>query len=240
MTRTALVTGGVTGIGAATAKLLKEKDYKVIANYYGNDADAEKFTKETGIPVRGWNVADFDASQKAIAAVETEFGPIDVIVNNAGITHDGMMHKMTWDQWLSIINVDLNGCFTTCRAVINGMRERGFGRIVNISSVNALSGQLGQTNYSAAKAGVIGFTKALALESATKGITVNAVAPGYTDTGMVSAVPPKALEAVLAGVPMHRLATPQEIARGILFLVSDEAAFVTGITLSINGGKYMA
>jgi len=240
MGRIALITGGVSGIGAATAKLLRESGYSVIANYFGNDAEAEAFHRETRIPIRAWDVADFDASQKGVAAVVQEFGPIDILVNNAGITRDTTLHKMTLEQWRSVIDVDLGGCFNMCRAVIEGMRDRRFGRIVNVSSINGLSGQFGQTNYSAAKAGVIGFTKALALEGASRGITVNAIAPGYTDTGMVSAVPPKILEGIVAGVPIGRLATPLEIARGIRFLVGDDAGFVTGITLSINGGRYMA
>lgn len=239
MARIVLISGGVSGIGAATAILLKASGYKVIANYFGNDAEAEAFHRDTQIPVRNWNVADFEATQKGVAAVAQEFGPIDVLVNNAGITRDCTLHKMSYEQWRSVIDVDLGGCFNMCRAVIDGMRERRFGRIVNVSSINGLSGQFGQTNYSAAKAGVIGFTKALALEGASRGITVNAIAPGYTDTGMVSAVPPKVLEGIVAGVPVGRLATPQEIARGILFLVDDNSAFITGATLSINGGRYM-
>ncbi len=240
MTRTALITGGVSGIGAATAKLLKASGYNVVANFFGNDADADVFHGETGIPVRGWDVSDFDATQKAVAAVEKDFGAVDILVNNAGITQDCTLHKMSYAQWRSVIDVDLTGCFNMCRAVINGMRDRRFGRIVNVSSINALSGQFGQTNYAAAKAGVIGFTKSLAQESASRGITVNAIAPGYTDTGMVRAVPAKVLEGITAAVPVGRLAEPEEIARGVLFLVEDHAAFITGATLSINGGKYMA
>jgi len=240
MQRVALITGGISGIGAVTAKLLKQKGYAVAVNYFGNDEDAKTFAQETGIPVYGWNVADLAACQAGVAKVVAEAGPVDILVNNAGITRDTTLHKMTEEQWRSVIDVDLGGCFNMCRAVIEGMRERRFGRIVNVSSVNGLSGQFGQTNYAAAKAGVIGFTKALALEGAARNITVNAIAPGYTDTGMVAAVPQEALNAVLAAVPVGRLGTPQEIARGVLFLVEDEAGFVTGATLSINGGKYMA
>lgn len=182
-------------------------------------------------------MADFDATQSNIAAIAKAFGPIDILINDAGITRDNMLHKMTAEQWRSVIDVDLGGCFNTCRAVIESMRERRFGRIVNISFVNGLSGQFGQANYSAAKAGIIGFTKALALEGASRGITVNAIAPGYTDTGMVRAVPAKVLEGIVAAVPVGRLAKP---ARGILFLVAEDAGFITGATLSINGGKYLA
>lgn len=240
MSRTALITGGATGIGAATSKLLKAKGYTVVANYFGNDEDAKAFSDETGIPVRAWNVADFDACQNEVAAIAADVGPIDVLVNNAGITRDATLHKMTQEQWKSVIEVDLGGCFNMCRAVIEGMRERRFGRIVNISSVNGQSGQFGQTNYSAAKAGMIGFTKALALEGARRNITVNAVAPGYTATSMVDAMPQKVLDDIVEGVPVGRLATPDEIARGVLFLVEDEAGFITGATLPINGGKYLA
>jgi acetoacetyl-CoA reductase len=240
MTRTALVTGAVTGIGAATAKQLKAAGYAVIANHYGMADQAAAFRDATGIQVHEFDVANFDATQEAIAAVEHEFGPIEILVNNAGITADGMLHKMTYEQWRRVIDVDLGGCFNTCRAVMGGMRERRFGRIVNVSSVNGLSGQAGQTNYAAAKAGVIGFTKALALEGASRGITVNAIAPGYTDTSMVRAVPANILEGIIASVPVGRLAEPDEIARGVLFLVAEDAGFITGATLSINGGKYLA
>jgi acetoacetyl-CoA reductase len=240
MGRTALITGGVSGIGAATAKLLKSSGYSVVVNYFGNDADAKTFHSETKIPVRSWDVADFEASQKGVKTIVEEMGPIEILVNNAGITRDSTLHKMTPEQWRSVIDVDLGGCFNMSRAVIDGMRERRFGRIVNISSVNALSGQFGQTNYSAAKAGIIGFTKALALEGAARGITVNAIAPGYTDTAMVRAVPENIVAGIVAGIPMRRLAKPEEIARGVLFLVADEASFITGTTLSINGGKYLS
>ena len=239
MGRIALITGGVSGIGAATARLLKSSGYSVAVNYFGNDADARAFNSETKIPVRSWDVADFEASQKGVNSIVKEMGPIEILVNNAGITRDSTLHKMTPEQWRSVIDVDLGGCFNMSHAVIGGMRERRFGRIVNISSVNALSGQFGQTNYSAAKAGIIGFTKALALEGAARGITVNAIAPGYTDTAMVRAVPANIVAGIVAGIPMRRLAKPEEIARGVLFLVADDAGFITGTTLSINGGKYL-
>ena len=239
MGRIALITGGVSGIGAATARLLKSSGYSVAVNYFGNDADARAFNSETKIPVRSWDVADFEASQKGVDSIVKEMGPIEILVNNAGITRDSTLHKMTPEQWRSVIDVDLGGCFNMSHAVIGGMRERRFGRIVNISSVNALSGQFGQTNYSAAKAGIIGFTKALALEGAARGITVNAIAPGYTDTAMVRAVPANIVAGIVAGIPMRRLAKPEEIARGVLFLVADDAGFITGTTLSINGGKYL-
>ncbi len=240
MHRTILVTGGVSGIGAATCRLFKAAGHRVVANYEHDDAHAGAFGVEIGIAVRKWDVADFGACQTAIGLLEAEFGPIEVLVNNAGITRDATLHKMTPDQWHAVINTDLTGVFNMTRNVIEGMRSLGFGRIVNVSSVNAQSGQFGQTNYAAAKAGVIGFTKALALESAAHGITVNAVAPGYTDTPMVSAVPAKAMQAVLAGVPVGRLAKAEEVARAIQFLADDSSGFITGATLSINGGKYMA
>ncbi len=239
MSRTALITGGVSGIGAATAKLLKKSGYLVLANYFGNDADAKAFHAETQISIRSWDVADFDACQQNVGTLVQENGPIDILVNNAGITRDSTLHKMTKEQWRSVIDVDLGGCFNMSRAVIESMRQRGFGRIVNISSINALAGQFGQTNYAAAKAGIIGFTKSLAREGAARGITVNAIAPGYTDTGMVRAVPEKILAGIVADVPIPRLAKPEEIARGVLFLIDDDAGFITGTTLSINGGKYM-
>ena len=236
----ALVSGGTSGIGAAISEALLASGYRVAANYADRHAAADAFATRTGIPVFAWNVADLDACLDGVARVQAALGPVDVLVNNAGITHDVMLHKMTATQWREVIDVDLGGCFNMCRAVIDGMRERRFGRVVNISSVNALSGQAGQTNYAAAKAGMIGFTKSLALEGATRNITVNAIAPGYTDTAMVSAVPPDVLERILKSVPAGRLASAAEIARGVVFLVADESAFINGITLSINGGKYMS
>jgi len=237
MPRIVLIT---RGIGAAISTALKAAGHTVIANYAGNDAAAEALHRETGIAVRKWNVADFAASQAAVAAIAAEFGGVEVLVNNAGIASDATLHKMTPQQWQSVIDVDLTGVFNMSRAVIENMRSRNFGRIVNVSSVNAQAGQFGQTNYAAAKAGVIGFTKALALESAAHGITVNAVAPGYTATAMVEAVPAKAMTSILSTVPVGRLAEPDEIARLILFLAADESGFITGATYPINGGKYMA
>lgn len=235
----ALVTGGTAGIGAAVAEALLAAGYRVAANYGANTQAAEAFTERTGIPAFAWNVADAAACKAGVARVEAALGPVEVLVNNAGITRDAMLHKMTLEQWREVLDVNLGGCFNMCRAVIEGMRERRFGRIVNMSSVNGLSGQAGQTNYAATKAGLVGFTKSLALEGASRNITANVVAPGYTDTAMVGAVPPDALAQILKAVPMGRLATPAEIARGVVFLTADEAGFISGITLSINGGKYM-
>ena len=238
MTRVAMVTGGTRGIGAATASLLNDSGYKVAATYAGNEAKAQAFRDATGIAVYKSDVADFSACEEAMKKVEADLGPIDVLVNNAGITHDVTLHKMTGEAWQSVIDVDLGGCFNMCRAVIGGMRSRGFGRIVNVSSINGQQGQFGQTNYSAAKAGVLGFTRALALEEAAHGITVNAIAPGYTATDMVAAVPEAILKGIVAGIPVGRLGRPEEIARGVLFLVADDAGFITGSTLSINGGQH--
>ncbi|MDI1238239.1 MAG: acetoacetyl-CoA reductase [Polaromonas sp.] len=237
--RVALVTGGTAGIGAATAQALLAAGYRVAVNYAGNQPAAGAFTARTGIAAFAWNVADADACTAGVAQVEAALGPIEVLVNNAGITRDAMLHKMSAQQWREVIDVNLGGCFNMCRAVIEGMRERRFGRLINLSSVNGLSGQAGQTNYAASKAGLIGFTKSLALESASRNITVNVIAPGYTDTAMVSAVRPEVMEQILKTVPVGRLATPAEIARAVVFLAADDAGFITGITLSVNGGKYL-
>lgn len=241
MTRTALVTGGTRGIGAAISKALKEAGYRVAASYAGNDEAAAKFKAETGIAVYKWDVASFDACADGVKKVESEVGPIDVLVNNAGITRDVPFHKMTLDQWNAVINTNLGSLFNMSRQVIEGMRARKFGRIINISSINGQKGQFGQVNYSASKAGDIGFTKALALETARGGITVNAICPGYINTEMVQAVPKDVLEQkILPLIPANRLGEPSEIARAVVFLASDDAGFVTGSTLSVNGGQYLA
>ncbi|MFM2036166.1 MAG: acetoacetyl-CoA reductase PhbB, partial [Pseudomonadota bacterium] len=211
----------------------------VAVNHLGDPAVAAAYTTRTGIASFEWNVADADACARGVQQVQAELGPVEVLVNNAGITRDAMLHHMSAIQWREVIDVNLGSCFNMCSAVIAGMRERRFGRIINMSSVNALSGQAGQTNYAASKAGIIGFTKSLALEGASRNITVNAVAPGYTDTGMVRAVPPEVMAGIIKSVPAARLANPSEIARGVVFLAADEAGFINGITLSINGGKYM-
>ncbi len=240
MARVALVTGGTRGIGAAIAVMLKGAGYRVAANYGGNDEAANAFEARTGIPVHKFDVGDFAAVKAGVATVEAELGPIEVLVNNAGITHDGMLHKMGEDAWHAVIRTNLDSVFNLTRAVIEGMRARGFGRIVSISSINGQKGQMGQANYSAAKAGVIGFTKAVALENAGKGITANVIAPGYVGTDMVRAVPEEVMKAkILPQIPVGRLAEPDEVARCVLFLVADEAGFVTGSTLTANGGQYM-
>jgi acetoacetyl-CoA reductase len=238
--RLALVTGGTRGIGAAISTALADAGCTVVATHAGNTAKADAFHAETGIPVYGWDVADFAACRDGVAQVVAAHGPIDILVNNAGITRDATLHKMTEAQWRAVIDTNLGGCFNMCHAVIEGMRARGFGRIVNIGSINGLAGQFGQANYAAAKAGIIGFTKSLAQESAQKGITVNVVAPGYTATDMVAAVPAGILEKIVAKIPVGRLAEAREIAAAVRYLVSEEAAFVTGATLSVNGGQYMA
>lgn len=239
MARLALVTGGTRGIGAAISTRLKEAGFRVVANYGGNDEAAEAFRKETGIPVYKFDVGDFAACERAVQTIVAEHGPIEVLVNNAGITRDATLHKMTPQQWDDVIRTNLTSCFNMCRLVVESMRERGFGRIVNIGSINGQAGQYGQVNYAAAKSGIHGFTKALAQEGAGKGITVNALAPGYIDTDMVRSVPPAVLEKIVAKVPVGRLGQAEEIARGVLFLVGDDAGFVTGATLSINGGQHM-
>jgi len=239
MARTALVTGGTRGIGEAISVALKDAGYKVAANYGGNDEAAKAFTERTGIPAYKFDVSDFDAVKAGIAKIEEDLGPVEVLVNNAGITRDGTMHKMTHDNWQQVIDTNLGSCFNCSRAVIEGMRERGFGRIVNIGSLNGQAGQYGQVNYAAAKSGIHGFTKALAQEGAAKDITVNAVAPGYVDTEMVRAVPPEVLEKIVRRIPVGRLGKPEDIARSVLFLVDDAAGFITGSTLSVNGGQHM-
>jgi acetoacetyl-CoA reductase len=239
MARTALVTGGTRGIGEAISVALKDAGYNVAANYGGNDEAAKAFTERTGIPAYKFDVSDFDAVKAGIAKIEEDLGPVEVLVNNAGITRDGTMHKMTHDNWQQVIDTNLGSCFNCSRAVIEGMRERGFGRIVNIGSLNGQAGQYGQVNYAAAKSGIHGFTKALAQEGAAKDITVNAVAPGYVDTEMVRAVPPEVLEKIVRRIPVGRLGKPEDIARSVLFLVDDAAGFITGSTLSVNGGQHM-
>ena len=240
MSRVAVVTGGSRGIGAAISKALKAAGFTVAANYAGNDEVAAKFREETGIPVYKWDVSDYEACAAGLAAVEKDLGPIDVLVNNAGITRDGFFHKMTPDQWNAVINTNLNSLFNMCRPLVEGMRNRNFGRIICISSVNGQKGQAGQANYSAAKAGEIGFVKALAQENASKGITVNAICPGYIGTEMVRAIAPEVLEKrILPQIPVGRLGEPEEIARVVAFLAADESGFITGSTLSANGGQYM-
>ena len=241
MARVALVTGGSRGIGAAISTALKEAGYQVAANYAGNDEAAQKFKDATGIPVFKWSVADYDACAEGVKKVEAELGPVDVLVNNAGITRDAMFHKMTREQWNEVISTNLNGIFNMTHPIWDGMRARKWGRIINISSVNGQKGQAGQANYSAAKAGDIGFTKALAQEGARAGITVNVICPGYIGTEMVRAIDPKVLaERIVPQIPVGRLGEPEEIARCVLFLASEEAGFITGSTLSPNGGQYLA
>jgi acetoacetyl-CoA reductase len=240
MARVALVTGGTRGIGAAISRTLKGVGYQVAANYGGNDEAAHKFKSETGIPVYKFDVSDAAACEAGVRTVESELGPVDVLVNNAGITRDGMFHRMTFDQWQAVIRTNLDSMFTCTRPVIDGMRNRGFGRIIIISSINGQKGQMGQTNYSAAKAGVIGFAKALAQENANKGVTVNVIAPGYISTEMVQAVPEDVLKSkILPLIPVGRLGEPDEVARAVVYLAGDDAGFISGSTLSINGGQYM-
>lgn len=240
MTRVALVTGGSRGIGAAISVALKAAGYKVAANYAGNDEAAKAFTAATGIPTFKWSVADYDACAAGVAQVEAELGPIDILVNNAGITRDAMFHKMTPQQWREVVDTNLNGAFNMTHPIWPGMRERGFGRVITISSINGQKGQSGQANYSAAKAGDIGLTKALAQEGAKAGITVNAICPGYIGTEMVKAIDEKVLkERILPHIPVGRLGEPEEIARCVTFLASDDSGFITGATLTANGGQYI-
>jgi acetoacetyl-CoA reductase len=239
MTRVAFVTGGVRGIGLAIVERLKEDGFKVAAGYAGNEEAAKACAAAHGVMVVKGNVGDFDDAANAIKAVEAELGPIDVLVNNAGITRDAVLHKMTKDQWNEVIFVNLASIFNMTRNVIEGMRERGYGRIITISSINGQKGQIGQTNYSAAKAGAIGFTKALAQEVASKGITVNCVAPGYIDTDMMAAVPANVLERIVSTIPVGRLGKAQEIAACVAFLAREDASFITGSTVTVNGGQYI-
>jgi len=240
MTRAAVVTGGTRGIGAAISMALRAAGYKVAANYGGNDEAAQKFKAETGISVFKWDVGSYDACVAGLKTVEAELGPVEILVNNAGITRDAMFHRMKPEQWTAVINTNLSSLFNMCRPLIEGMRDRNFGRIINISSINGQKGQMGQANYSAAKAGEIGFTKALAQENAKKGITVNAICPGYINTEMVQAVPKDVLDkSIIPLIPAGRLGEPEEVARCVVFLASDDAGFITGSTLSANGGQVM-
>ncbi len=240
MARIALVTGGTRGIGAAISRALIETGVRVAASYAGNDEAAARFRDETGTPVFRWDVGDFDASAEGVRRVEEEVGPIDILVNNAGITRDGFFHKMTRDQWRAVLSTNLDSLFNVTRPVIDGMRARNWGRIIVISSINGQKGQMGQVNYSAAKAGDIGFVKALAQESASKGITVNAICPGYIGTEMVQAIAPEVLKAkILPQIPVGRLGLPEEVGKAVAYLASEDASFVTGSTLSINGGQHM-
>jgi acetoacetyl-CoA reductase len=240
MARVAVVTGGTRGIGAAIAKALKAAGATVAAIYVGNDEVAQRFKTDTGIAVYKWDVASPEAAAAGIKQVEAELGPVEILVNNAGITRDSMFHRMTYDQWSAVMHTNLDSMFAMTRPVIEGMRERGWGRIVSISSINGQKGQIGQANYSASKAGVLGFTRALAQENARKGITVNAICPGYTDTDMMAAIPDKVLASIVAQIPVGRLGRAEEIAGLVVYLASDAAAFVTGAVMSANGGQYMA
>lgn len=239
MGKVAIVTGGTRGIGAAISEELIRQGFSVAASYGGNAEAAAEFEQATGARTYQWDVGDFDACQEGVRRVEADLGPVAVLVNNAGITRDGTMHKMSFERWDEVIRTNLTSCFNMCRAVIEGMRERGYGRIVNIGSINGQAGQYGQVNYAAAKSGIHGFTKALAQEGAASGITVNAIAPGYIATSMVEAVPERVLEKIIARIPVGRLGQPEEIARAVAFLVAEEAGFITGSTLSINGGQHM-
>ena len=237
--RVAVVTGGTRGIGAAVSRMLKDKGYKVAATYAGNDAAAQKFKGETGIAVYKFDACDFAACQAGIAQIEKDLGAVEVLVNNAGITRDGTLQRMSRDMWDAVIDTNLGSCFNLCKLTFPGMRDRRFGRIVNVGSINGQAGQYGQVNYAAAKSGIHGFTKALAQEGARFGITVNAIAPGYIDTEMVRAVPGDVLQKIVARIPVGRLGHAEEIARGVTFLTAEDAGFITGSTLSINGGQHM-
>jgi acetoacetyl-CoA reductase len=239
MSRVAIVTGGTRGIGRAICEALKADGMTVVANYAGNEDKARAFSGETGIPAYKWNVGEHQACLDGCARVASEVGPVDVLVNNAGITRDATLLKMSFQDWYDVMRINLGGCFNMAKACFPGMKERGWGRIVNIGSINGQAGQYGQVNYAAAKSGIHGFTKALAQEGARFGITVNAIAPGYIDTDMVSAVPENVLEKIVARIPVGRLGKADEIARGVAFLCSDDAGFVTGSTMSINGGQHM-
>ena len=239
MSKVAIVTGGTRGIGLAISQGLIADGYKVAAAYRSDEEAAQKFRDLGGYAIQ-LDVSNFDSCQNGVKEIESELGPVDVLVNNAGITRDGVLHKMEEDAWHAVIETNLTSCFSMCRAVVGGMRERGFGRIVNISSINGEKGQFGQTNYAAAKAGILGFTKALALETATKGITVNAICPGYIETDMTSQIKPEILESIVKQIPAGRMGKPEEIAALVAFLASDKASFITGATLDANGGQYMA
>ena len=239
MTRVAVVTGGTRGIGEAISLALQAQGRTVVANYAGNEEKARAFTERTGIAAYRFDVGDHEATLEMCAKIAAEVGPIDIVVNNAGITRDGVLHKMSFEDWNEVMRINLGGCFDMAKATFPGMRERGWGRIVNIGSINGQAGQYGQVNYAAAKSGIHGFTKALAQEGAKYGVTVNAIAPGYIDTDMVAAVPPPVLEKIVAKIPVGRLGQADEIARGVAFLTSEDGAFVTGSTMSINGGQHM-
>jgi acetoacetyl-CoA reductase len=239
MARVALVSGGTRGIGAEIGRAMQRAGRKVVATYFGNETAAAAFAEENGIRVSRFDVSNFDECKEAVAKITVEVGPIEILVNNAGITRDGTLQKMDREMWDAVIDTNLGSCYNLCKLTFGDMRERKFGRIVNVGSVNGQAGQYGQVNYAAAKSGIHGFTKALALEGARFGITVNAIAPGYVDTDMVRAVPPDVLQKIIGGIPMRRLGTPADIARGVVFLTADESDFITGTTLSINGGQHM-
>ena len=240
MSRLAVVTGGTRGIGSAISLALKNSGYHVIANYHNNHEIADKFYEDHGIKIKSWNIANFDECEQAVKKIESEYNrPISILINNAGITKDSMMHRMSEHDWHNVINVNLNSCFNMSNAVINQMRQQNYGRIINISSINAQAGQVGQTNYAAAKAGIIGFTKSLARESAGKGITVNCIAPGYIETEMTGKIDPAIMEQIVSSIPLKRLGRPEEIARAAVFLAHEDSSFITGETMSINGGHNM-